>query len=105
MPSDQCFNALLNQHSTEQYKKRSSLLNVDKLYETETAHVSYFHLPLFLQEKEELRIKFTGGWQSRYFSQSTNLSGIKSYWKICFFSLEGQRDKSMFLVNIPTPNY
>lgn len=105
MLPDQCFNALLNQHSMEQYKKRCSVLNVDKLYETETARINYFHLPLFLQEKEELGIKVTGGWQSRYFSQGTNLSGSKSYWKMRLFSWEGQRDKSIFLVNIPTPNY
>lgn len=46
------------------------MLNVDKLYETETAHRNYFHLPLFFEEKEELRIKsykiLTGGWQNRY---------------------------------------
>lgn len=49
----------------EQYKKWCSVLNVDKSYETETAHINYFHLPLFLQEKGELRIKATGGWQKK----------------------------------------
>ena len=41
---------------------------MDKLYKIETADRNYFHVPLFLQEKEELRIKscHIGGWQNRY---------------------------------------
>lgn len=50
------------------------MLNVDTLYEMESAHRNYFHLPLFLQEKEELRIKsyntLTDGWQISYFPKA-----------------------------------
>lgn len=45
-----------------------------KLFKMETVHIHYFHLPLFLQGKEEFRIKsyntLTGGWQSKSFPKA-----------------------------------
>ena len=90
------------------------MLNVDKLYEMESAHRNYFHLPLFLQEKEELRIKsyntLTDGWQISYFpkaltSVELGLTEKSAQDLRVSFPGKNKKNKSTFGVNIPTPNY